>query len=195
MLDTWMAKSRWLRAAQWRAAGIVHQAGIPANGATAGAALIGVLAALLLACGLDGAGIAALWASAALDALDGAIARNFERPTALGGVLDLASDRAVEAAALLGVVWRRPTLDFAALTVLASWYVNITVFLAVGSAMGGEEKLIGYPPGLLERTEALVFFTLLIYAGGAGIWLCYAYAAMEILTAAQRLAFARRHLR
>ncbi len=195
MLDTWMAKSRWLRGAQSRAASVVYEVGIGANQATAAAAIAGVLAGLLFACGLNAAGLAALWASAALDALDGTIARDYERPTAFGGVLDLASDRIVEAAALLGVASHRPALDFAALTVLTSWYVNITVFLAVGSAMGGEEKLIGYPPGLLERTEALVFFTILVYAGAAGVWICYAYAAMEILTAAQRLAFGRRHLR
>lgn len=194
MLDTLMAKSRWLRTAQSRAAAIVYDAGIGANHATAIAAIGGVLSGLAFARGLNAAGLAALCISATFDALDGTIARDYERPTAFGGVLDLASDRLVEAAGLLGVAWYRPALDFAALTVLASWYVNITVFLAVGSALGGEEKLISYPPGLLERTEALVFFTVLIAVGAAGVWVCYAYAAMEIFTAIQRLGFGRRQL-
>jgi archaetidylinositol phosphate synthase len=195
MLDTWMAKSRWLSIAQARAAAIVHDAGIGANQATAAAAIVGVLSGLAFARGFNAAGLVALWASAMLDALDGTIARNFEGPTAFGGVLDLASDRLVEAAALLGLVWHRPELGFAALTVLASWYINITVFLGVGSALGGEEKLIHYPPGLVERTEVLMFFTVLVLVGAAAVWVCYAYAAMEILTAIQRLDFGRRQLR
>jgi phosphatidylglycerophosphate synthase len=195
MLDSWMAKSHWLRVAQSRGAAVLHHSGVRANRATAAAAIVGGLSGLAFARGLVGAGLAALWFSAALDALDGTIAREYEGPTAFGSVLDLVSDRWVEAAALLGLAWYRPALGFAALTVLATWYVNITVFLAAGAAAGGGEKLILYPPGLLERTEAFIFFTLLAVAGSAGVWLCYAYAAMEIWTTIQRLDYARRHLR
>jgi len=195
MLDSWMAKRRWLRSVQSRVAAILHGAGIGANQVTAFAAFTGALSGIAFAYGLSVAGLAALYVSATLDALDGTIARDYERSTAFGGVLDLTSDRLVEAAALLGVAWYRPMLGFAALAVLASWYVNIAVFLATGSAMGGDEKLIRYPPGLLERTEAMAFFTVLVFAGGAGVWVCYAYAALEICTAIQRLDFARRHLR
>jgi phosphatidylglycerophosphate synthase len=194
MLDTWMAKSRWLRGAASCAAAAAYRIGITANRATVLAAVAGGLSAIALACGFEGAGLAALWISAAFDALDGVIARNCQRPTAFGGVIDLASDRWVEAAALIGLVWHRPELSFAALVVAASWYVNITVFLAVGSGLGAGEKLIQYPPGLLERSEAFVFITLLALIGNAGVYLCYAYAAAEVLTAIQRLNFARRHL-
>lgn len=194
MLDTWMAKSRWLRRAQSRAAAIVHDTGVRANQVTAAAAITGVLSGLWFAQGHNAAGLAALWISAALDALDGTIARDYQRSTALGGVLDLASDRLVEAAALLGVAWHRPALNFAALVVLASWYVNITVFLGVGAALARGEKLIHYPPGLVERTEVLVFFTALVLMSTAGVWICYAYAAIEIWTAIQRLAFGRRRM-
>jgi archaetidylinositol phosphate synthase len=195
MLDSWMAKSRCLHNAQFHAASLLHRCGVGADRATAAAAIAGGLAGLAFARGFVGAGLVALWLSGALDALDGTIARQYERSTAFGGVLDLVSDRWVEAAALLGLAWYRPVLGFAALTVLATWYVNITVFLAAGAAAGAGEKLIVYPPGLLERTEALVFFTLLAVAGNAGVWLCYAYAALEIWTTIQRLDFARRHLR
>ena len=195
MLDSWMANSRWLRGAQSRAAALAHDAGIGANQATAAAAIAGVASGLALAHGSNAAGLILLWVSAALDALDGTIARTHGRATAFGGVLDLTSDRLVEAAVLLGMAWHRPALGFAALMVLASWYVNITVFLSAGAALGAGEKLIRYPPGLLERTEALVFFTVLVFAGDAGVWLCYGYAAMEVWTAIQRINFARRQLR
>src|SRR5690349_9030853 len=162
MLDTWLVGKSQLRAAQARAAAILSGAGVRANHVTAAGAVIGTLAGLAFAYRHDAAGLAALWLSAALDAIDGTIARDFESPTAMGGVLDLTADRLVEAAVLIGIAWHRPYLGFAVLIVLGSWYVNITVFLAVGAALEAGEKLIRYPPGLLERTEALVFFTLLI---------------------------------
>ena len=195
MLDSWLEASPRLRAMQSRAAAILYRAGVRADYATAAGGLLGVLSGLAFAWGHNAAGLAALWLSALLDAVDGTIARDFEGSTALGGVLDLSLDRVVEAAVLLGIVWHRPFLDFAAASVLASWYVNITVFLAVGAALGAGAKLIRYPPGLVERTEAFVLFTLLVFLGPAGVYLCYAYAAAEILTALQRLAFARRELR
>lgn len=195
MLDSWMAKIGWLRVAQARAAAILYRAGIGADRATALAALAGGVSAVAFALGRDVLAIAALWISAIFDALDGTIARDFERPTVFGGVLDLVSDRWVEAAALLGVVWHRPVLSFAALVVMASWYVNITAFLAVGSASGGGEKLIEYPPGVLERSEAFIFITVVALIGDGAIYVCYAYAAAEIWTALQRLDFARRRFR
>jgi len=174
---------------------MLFAAGMSANQATAAAAILGGLAGLAFGGGFDTAGLMLLWLGAALDALDGTIAREHGGPTALGGVLDLAADRWVEAAALLGLAWHRPALEFAALTVIATWYINITVFLALGAALGAGEKLILYPPGLVERTEAFLFLTLLVFMGGAGVYLCYAYAAAEIWTAIQRLDFARRSLR
>ncbi len=195
MLDNWMAKQGWLRALQSCAASMLARGAIRADTVTAAAALAGGLAGIAFAAGLNAAGLAALWLSAACDALDGAIARRHQGATLWGGVLDLVSDRWVEAAALLGIVWRHPMLEFAAAVVLASWYVNIAVFLAVGSALGGGDKLIRYPPGLVERSEAFLFFTALVFAGRWGVHLCYAYAAAEAFTALQRLLFARRHLR
>src|SRR5690348_18015438 len=118
MLDSWMAQSRWLRIAQSRAAAALFAAGLGANQATAAAAIAGALSGLAFAGGLNAAGLTLLWLSAALDALDGTIARNRERPTALGGVLDLVADRWVEAAALLGLAWHNPALGFPALIVL-----------------------------------------------------------------------------
>jgi archaetidylinositol phosphate synthase len=195
MLDSWLEANQRLRGAQSHAAAILHQVGVRADHATAAGGLLGVLSGVAFSSGHDAAGLAALWLSALLDALDGTMARDFDGPTVFGGVLDLSLDRVVEAAVLLGIVWQRPFLDSAALFVLASWYINITVFLAVGAALGAGAKLIHYPPGLVERTEAFVLFTLLVFAGSFGVYLCYAYVVAEIITAIQRLAFARRELR
>ena len=91
-------------------------------------------------------------------------------------------DRVEEAVVLLGLMWSHPWLQLPAAVVLATWYVNITVFMATGTALAASEKLIHYPPALVERTEAFMFFVLLALAPTWGAYLCYAYAALEAAT-------------
>ncbi|MGH7864995.1 MAG: hypothetical protein ACREQB_08395 [Candidatus Binataceae bacterium] len=80
----------------------------------------------------------------------------------MGGVLDLVGDRVVETAVIIGIAWTRPELYLPALVLVGTWYVNITVFLAVGAALERRgPKLIVYPPGILERSEALIFLRCL----------------------------------
>ena len=163
MLDSILGANPAIRRIQSTAARILDSIGITANVATIAAAIIGVFAGVTLATDRAGLGILLLAVSAALDALDGTLAREFGgASTPFGGVMDLCFDRVVEAAVIIGIVWRHPELDFYALLLVASWYVNITVFLAVGAAMERTgPKLIDYPPGILERTEALIFFAVL----------------------------------
>jgi archaetidylinositol phosphate synthase len=203
MLDSILGAKPAIGRIQSGGAQILHRLGITANGATITAAIIGVLAGVAFGVDHVGLGIMLLAVSAALDALDGTLAREFGgASTPFGGVMDLCFDRVVEAAVIVGIVWRHPDLDFYALLLVASWYVNITVFLAVGAAMERTgPKLIDYPPGILERTEALIFFTMLSsvesthYLFWIGPVLCLAMTALEIVTGAQRFLFGRAHLR
>jgi hypothetical protein len=101
----------------------------------------------------------------------------------------------VEIAVIIGISWRRPELYLPALILVGSRYLNITVFLATGAALEHRgPKLIDYPPGLVERTELIIFFVFLALLPQFGPWLCYAYTGLELITAAQRLLFARRML-
>lgn len=202
MLDAILGRSPLVRRIQLSSARILHSIGITADRATIAALIIGVLAGVAFAMERVGLGIALLAISAALDALDGTLAREFGgAATSFGGVMDLCFDRVVEVAVIIGIVWHHRELDFYALLLVASWYVNITVFLAVGAAMERTgPKLIDYPPGILERTEALVFFAVLALAGSTHIvWigpvLCLLMTALEILTGAQRFLFGRAQLR
>jgi len=137
-----------------------------------------------------------LCVSGALDAVDGRVARLGPGATPWGGVLDLTFDRIVEAAVLLGIAVPRPELHLPALVLATTWYVNLCVFLAVGAASERHPtKLVHYPPGILERGEALVFATLAVaLPRGAGA-AAYVYAALGVLTAAQRFRYGRRLLR
>jgi archaetidylinositol phosphate synthase len=203
MLDSILGASPAVRRVQTSSAHILHSIGVTANRATIAAVTIGVAAGLAFGIGHVGLGIILLAMSAILDALDGTLARDFGgASTSMGGVMDLSFDRVVEAAVILGIVWRHPTLNFYALLLVASWYINITVFLAVGAAMERTgPKLIDYPPGILERTEALIFFAVLAlvesthYLSWIGPVLCLAMTALEIVTGTQRFLFGRAHLK
>ncbi|HXN86714.1 MAG TPA: CDP-alcohol phosphatidyltransferase family protein [Candidatus Binataceae bacterium] len=203
MLDSIFGANPAIRSIQWTAARVLHRIGVTADVATIAAAISGVMAGVGFATDHVIVGIVLLAISAILDAIDGTIAREFGGSTSLfGGVMDLSFDRIVEAAVIVGIVWLHPQLDFYALLLVASWYVNITIFLAVGSAMERTgPKLIDYPPGILERTEALIFFAVLAlvesarYPRWVGPQLCLAMTALEIVTGAQRFLFGRRHLR
>ena len=202
MLDTIFGANPDVRRVQSRFAGALFRLGITANLATSLAALAGIASGIAFARTQVTFAIAALAISAALDAIDGTIARECAAPSPLGGVLDLSADRVVEACVIVGIAWRDPALYFPALVLVATWYVNITIFLAVGAALEGPSaKLIDYPPGILERTEAIIFFIVLGILETNSItrpiapMLCYAMAALEIVTGAQRLLFGLRMLR
>jgi phosphatidylglycerophosphate synthase len=202
MLDTIFGANPDVRRVQSRFAGALFRLGISANLATSLAAFAGIASGIAFARTQVTFAIAALAISAALDAIDGTIARECAAPSPLGGVLDLSADRVVEACVVVGIAWRDPALYFPALVLVATWYVNITIFLAVGAALEGPSaKLIDYPPGILERTEAIIFFIVLGMLETNSItrpiapMLCYAMAALEIVTGAQRLLFGLRKLR
>ena len=202
MLDTILGDNVDIKRMQSLAARALFRVGISANVATIAAAVTGILAAIAFGRGSTMLGIVALAISAGLDAIDGTIARECGTPSALGGVLDLTSDRIVEILVIIAIAWHDPALFFPALLLVGSWYVNITIFLAVGTAVERRgPKLIDYPPGLLERSEALLFFVVLAVVEATAIlrplgpYLCYAMTALEIATGAQRLLFGVRMLR
>src|SRR5438477_11799190 len=110
MLDTILGASLAIKRIQSGAANIVRAAGISANLATGLGVATGVLSGVAFGGGSRSWGIAMLALSAAFDAIDGTIARESGAPTPFGGVIDLCSDRVVEAAVIIGIVWQRPEL-------------------------------------------------------------------------------------
>jgi len=196
MLDTWLnRRGSAAESALDALARRLDDAGISPDTLTYGALTTGVAAGLLFWLGAGAAGLAALAVSGLLDAVDGRVARLGGGATPWGGVLDLTFDRIVESAVLLGIALPRPALHVPALVLATTWYVNLCVFLAVGAASRrASAKVIDYPPGLLERTEGLVFALVVVAVppvAPAALWL---YAALGILTAAQRFAYGRRAL-
>ena len=202
MLDSVLSATPDIRNLQSRIARLLFRVGVSANIATMLALVAGIASGIAFARAGVMLGLIALAMSAGLDAVDGTIARECAAPSVLGGVFDLTADRVVEIFVIIGIAWRDPALYFPALVLVGSWYVNITVFLAVGAALERRgPKLIDYPPGILERTEAIIFFAVLAIVEATAITrpvgpiLAYAMTALEIATGAQRLMFGIRLLR
>ena len=178
-----------------RLASWLVRAGVTADGLSYAALGLGLVGAALFYVDCGGWALAVLVGSGLCDALDGRVARLGNGATAWGGVLDLTFDRIVEAAVLLGIALPHPAWHLPALVLACTWYVNLCVFLAVGAASDqAREKLIVYPPGLLERSESLVFALAVVLLPSWTPLAAYVYAALGMYTAAQRLRHGRVHL-
>jgi archaetidylinositol phosphate synthase len=170
--------------------------GIGPNALSGAALALGLAGAALFFVDHGWWAMLALVGSGLMDAVDGRVARLGPGSTPWGGVLDLTFDRIVEAAVLLGIAAPRPEWHLPALVLACTWYVNLCVFLAVGAASERRsEKVIFYPPGLLERSELLLLALVVVAAPAFAPAAAYTYAALEVITSAQRYRYGRRALR
>jgi len=193
MLDSRLGRpdSRMARALDTAARALVG-AGVGANALSYAALACGLIAAWCFLVQHRALAFGWLVLSGLADAVDGRVARLGPGPTPWGGVLDLTFDRVVEAAVLLGIALPEPSWHRPALVLACTWYVNLCVFLAVGAASeqrGG--KVIHYPPGLLERSEGLLFAFVVVVAPGWVPAAGYVYAALEVVTGAQRFLYGK----
>ena len=178
-----------------RVASALVRAGVTANGLSYAALVLGLVGAWLFYVGHGGWALLVLLASGLCDAVDGRVARLGGGATLWGGVMDLTFDRIVEAAVLLGIALPHPAWHLPALVLACTWYVNLCIFLAVGAAsQQAKDKLIVYPPGLLERTESLLFALVVVLAPAWAPAAGYLYAGLEVYTGAQRFRYGRRAL-
>ncbi len=108
--------------------------------------------------------LVSLLLSGYLDTLDGSIARAKGISSEKGAMLDIVSDRIVEASVIIGLYLADPeSRALIALFMLASTLVCVTTFLVVGIfSANNSEKSFHYHPGIMERTEAFIFFGLMI---------------------------------
>lgn len=197
MLDTLLGRpGSWMARVLDAAARWLVRQGVAPNTLSYAALAFGVTAGWLFYVGLHKLALSMLVLSGLADAIDGRVARLGPGPTPWGGVLDLTFDRIVEAAVLLGIAVPKKHWHLPALVLACTWYVNLCVFLAVGAASEKQgEKVISYPPGLLERTEGLLFALVVVVAPRFAPAAAYVYAILELVTAAQRFRYGRRALR
>lgn len=182
---------------------------LAARGASADAVTLvglglGLGTAVLVAAGWAGLVVALpLLASRLADGLDGAVARARGK-TDFGGFLDIVCDFAFYAAIPLAFVLRDPGANGAAgAFLLFGFYVNGATFLgyAILAAKRGMdtrsrgEKSLYFTAGLLEGTETILFLLLIVLWPGLFVPAAWVFGALCLVTAAARIALARRSFR
>ena len=164
----------------------------------------GLLAALMVALGQSGILVLMpLLAGRIADGLDGAVARA-SAETDFGGYLDIVCDFLFYGAIPFAFILADTAANAAAgAFLLLTFYVNGTTFLgyAVLAARAGMEtrdrgeKSLYFTAGLLEGTETVLFFALLVLAPGWFAPLAWTFGALCLITAGARVLLAWRVFR
>lgn len=167
---------------------------------------LGVGAAGAAAAGLTVVAVVLWLANRCCDGLDGAIARARGLVSDEGGYLDIVADVTVYALVPLGVAISaddRATW-IATAVLLAAFYVNTIswTYLAAllerrgaGAGAGDERTSVTMPAGLVEGTETIVWFTLLLAVPALAPWWMGTMAAATLVGAGLRVAGGVRMLR
>lgn len=182
---------------------------LAARGATADAVTLGGLALGLAAAGLIWAGWSGLWvalvllASRLADGLDGAVARARGKSD-FGGYLDIVCDFVFYAAVPLAFVLTDPATSGAAgAFLLFSFYVNAATFLGYAvlaerrgmETRGRGEKSLYFTAGLMEGTETILAFLVVVLWPSVFVPVSWAFGALCLLTATARMVLAARTFR
>lgn len=173
------------------------RSGASANALTAIGALIGIGAALAIAEHQFVAGLTLILLNRILDGLDGAVAR-ISGPTEYGGYLDTLADFLFYVAVPIGFAWAATANQLPALALVASFTLSAVSFLAfaaIAARRGNEHGAHGpkafiYSTGLMEGGETIAFFILFCLFPAYFPVLALVFAALCILTVAQRIALA-----
>jgi phosphatidylglycerophosphate synthase len=187
------------RGGRWLAARGAHPDAVSLVGLA-----LGLAAAALLATGFAGILVALpLLAGRLADGLDGAVARARGKSD-FGGYLDIVCDFAFYAAIPLAFALRDPGANgLAAAFLLFSFYVNGATLLgyAILAAKHGMEtvsrgeKSLYFTAGLLEGTETILFFLLIVLwpaSFAVGSWI---FGGLCLITAVARIGLAARTFR
>lgn len=162
---------------------------------------LGIVASVLIAAGLPGwLALLPLLAGRVADGLDGAVARAGTKSD-FGGYLDIMADFLIYGAVPLAFALRDPDGNaLAAAFVLFSFYVNGASFL--GYSVLAEKrglqtssrgvKSLYFTSGLLEGTETILFLSAICLWPAAFAPMAWVFGALCLVTAAARLALARR---
>jgi len=135
------------------------------------------------------AAITLILLSGFFDTLDGSIARAQNQTTAQGAVYDIAADRVVESSIIIGLYFVDPeTRGLPCLLMMASAFICVTTFLVVGIFLKNKgEKGFHYSIGIIERTEAFLFFVAMILFPSLFFVFASAFSILVSLTALVRV--------
>jgi phosphatidylglycerophosphate synthase len=159
-----------------------------ANQVTLLALIMGLVPSLLLfGTNLIVLPVVILWISGVFDAVDGTVARLSRKSTYFGTIMDITFDRVVEIGLILGLAYRHEAYVFLFLLLACSIIVSMTIFLTVAAASEKSSiKSFYYQPGLAERTEGFIMFSLMILFETYILYFLIVFIVMILITAMQR---------
>lgn len=118
-----------------------------------------------------------------LDVLDGSIARLQKSSSNFGTLLDILSDRLVEAFIIIAIFINQPAALWVGLLMTMSIAFCMYSFLLVGMfSENSSQKSFHYSPGLIERAETFVFFIVMILFPATVFYLGIIYTILVIWT-------------
>lgn len=177
--------------------------GISANGVTAVGLIAGLCAAVAVAMNAYALAFGLVVANRLLDGLDGAVARA-SAPTDGGGYLDIVVDYVFYGSIPFAFALADPPHNAVAAAGLLAGFcltgVSFLAFATIAAKRGLETDAQGrksffYSTGLVEGTETILFFLLMILLPAWFPLLAWIFAALCVLTAAQRSAIVFRVFR
>jgi len=176
---------------------LIRYCGATANRLSLIALSLGILVVPCMLLGLAKLAVTFMWLSGLFDVLDGTVARLEGSSSDIGTILDIMIDRAVEFAIVFGFYLVHSNMwAWVALLLLGSILFCVTSFLTVGILSNNvSEKRFDYSPGLIERAEAFVFFSVMILFPKTYVILSLLLCALILYTTCIRiLEFGRREI-
>lgn len=181
-----------------RTANGLLKCGLKADQVTVTAFIVGIVASVVVYYDQPYLGIVILWLSGFLDAVDGSMARLSKSSSSWGTVLDVTFDRIVEVGIIIALALRHPEpqILFLLMLLAISIIITMTIFLTVGAVSDKKsEKSFYYQPGLAERTEGFILFSLMVLFQSHLVFWTIVYIIVELITGTQRLLEAKRILK
>ncbi len=147
--------------------------------------IVGCLAFPLICFGYPITAILLLTLSGYLDTLDGSLARIQDTDSPIGAVCDILADRIVEALTILGLYAFAPTeRALPCLCMMAATLLCVTSFLVVAIFSANNSlKSFFYSPGIIERAEAFILWSIMILYPKTFFSLSYSFTALVLITA------------
>lgn len=167
---------------------------------------VGVLAATVAWQGHYGLGLALWLGNRFLDGMDGAVARTSGRQSDFGGYIDTLVDFAMYTIIPFGLVLYQPDSDLlvALAFLLGTFYVNAAAFLYLSAILErrrlvakvrDELTTIAMPVGIIEGTEAIIFYSLFFLLPDHLLLLFITLGTLVIATTLQHIVWSVKHLR
>jgi len=140
-----------------------------------------------------------------LDGLDGVVARTCNKQSDLGGYIDTLVDFAMYTIIPFALTMRQPGIDLLVVLafLLGTFYVNAAAFLYLaaileqrkqGAKQRGELTTITMPRGIIEGTEAIIFFSLFFLLPNQLLLLFMTLGLLVVATTFQHIIWSVRNL-